>query len=242
MGQLAVGSFSTDCLVKNATNIIGDEPAFGKVDEANCLLLRASKDGDLLGIQQALAAGADINTRLPMWIRIQGDEDGMGEETALEEVPTATSLTPLMFAACEGQVEAVELLLSLGAKLDLCDADGMQALHMAAQASSAECFSALLNAGANPLARDNFDRNAMECVPLALASFGPADQKWPTSLKEASLISEMILGAVGVAEAEGEVCENAVVAGTAIAALSIDSEQERERGLHWRKNRRKAWI
>jgi len=207
MGQPAIGSFSTDFLEafnRYATEILDGEPAFGKVDEANCLLLRASKDGDLFDIQQALAAGADINTRLPMWIRIRDDDDFAGEETALEAVPTTTSLTPLMFASCEGQVEAVELLLSFGAKLDLSDADGMQALHMAAQASSAECFRALLNAGANPLARDNFDRNPMECVPLSMPSFGPAEQTWPALLKEASLISEMIMGVGGVAEAKGE--------------------------------------
>jgi len=240
MGQLAIssltndcsnGSFTEDCLVtmsKHAEDIFGDGPAFGKVDEANCLLLRSSKDGDVLGIQQALTAGADVNTRLPMWIRIRIDDDGPGEEAALEEEPRATSLTPLMFASCEGQLEAVDLLLSSGAKLDLTDADGMQALHMAAQASSAECFNALLNAGANPLARDNFGRKAMECVPPDVPSFGAAAQKWPESLKKASTISDMITGVVSVAEADGEVFENAVVAGTATATVSISSEQERD--------------
>jgi len=224
MGQPAIGSCSQDSLEafkSFSTEIIDSEPAFGKVDEANCSLLRSSQDGYLVGIQQALAAGADINTRLPMWIRIR-DDDNSDDETELEAVPT-TSLTPLMFASCEGQVEAVELLLRFGAKLDLSDADGMQALHMAAQASSAECFRVLLNAGANPLARDNFGRNPMECLPLSMPYFGPAEQKWPALLKEASLISEMITGVGGVAEAKGEVWKNAGFAG---------HEQEQKPGLH----------
>jgi len=213
MGTPAVGSFKADfwealsrCDVfeafsRSAAELLAGGAAFGNVDEANCLLLRSSKEGDLPGIQQALAGGADINTRLPMYIRIRDDDDGTGEEAALEAVARANSLTPLMFASCEGHIEAVELLLTFGAKLDLCDEEGMQALHMAAQASSAECFRALLNAGANPLTRDNFDRNAMQCVPPPMPSFGPAEQKWPALLKEAGLISEMITGAVGVAEA-----------------------------------------
>jgi len=83
----------------------------------------------------------------------------------------------------------------------------------------------LLNVGANPLARDNFDRNAMECVPPAMPVFGPVEQKWPALLKEASLISKMIMGTVGVAGAGGEVWKNAVVGGPPIASLvSISSE------------------
>jgi len=225
MGRPAIGSFSTSCFMacKNVEDFLDGGPAFGKLDEANCLLLRSSKDGNLDGIQQALEAGADINTRSPMWIRIQVDDDSMGEK--VKAVPTATSLTPLMFASCEGHADSVELLLSLGAKLNLCDGDGMQALHMASEASSAECFRVLLNAGANPLAKDNFDRNAMECVPPAMPVFGPVEQKWPALLKEASLISKMIMGTVGVAEAKERCEKKSVAGGPPIASfMSISSE------------------
>jgi len=169
------------------------EPPFGKIDVANCNLLCASKDGDLNGIMKALDNGADVNTRLPIWIRIDTfDIDSECENEIMdvgeEELPNspARSFTPLMHAAHEGHIEAVDLLLRFGAQVHLREADGMQALHCSALSASAKCFRRLLQAGANILAQDNFGRDALECVPLAKIAADPSKQEWLQLFKEAT--------------------------------------------------------
>jgi len=151
------------------------------VDVANCMLLRASRDGDLDAIHRAMADGADPNTRLPMCIRT--GYTGAAEPRA---VSVALSLTPLMHAAQEGHAEAVELLLRLGANVDLHEADRMQAIHFAAISASVDCFRILLGAGANPVATDNFGRDALECVPLSQLAASPSKGEWLQLFREVS--------------------------------------------------------
>lgn len=102
------------------------------------------------------------------------------------------NLTPLMHAAWEGHIEAVNLLLSMDANPDLQTADGMQALHLAAHSASDDCFQALLQSGANPLAKDNLGRDALQCVPFVKISHRSADRKWLTLLKEASGMAALV--------------------------------------------------
>jgi len=184
MGQIAVGCQSASCQDKAASpaactmvrcpdgpkactvavirHFLDVETPVGQAEEAKCKLLLASKEGDLEGIRQAVAANAEVNTRLPMWLKAtareeEPEEDEFGfnrEDTFAETIETmgtensmqrrGTGFTPLMYASYEGHVEAVKFLLSLRAQLDLCDADGMQAIHLAAQTTSAECFRVLL--------------------------------------------------------------------------------------------------
>mmetsp|Transcript_120436 Transcript_120436/g.234585 ORF Transcript_120436/g.234585 Transcript_120436/m.234585 type:complete len:284 (+) Transcript_120436:54-905(+) len=165
-------------------------PSFGQEDTANCVLLRASKDGDLEGIKKGLGDGANIDTRLPLWIRkgFAGPNDAAIDPEAedLEPPdPTALSLTPLMHAAKEGHYQAVDLLLRLGAQVNLHEADGMQALHFAAMSASVECFRLLLGAGANPVATDNFGRDALFCVPLTQIARSSSKREWVQLFKEA---------------------------------------------------------
>jgi len=161
-----------------ARHMLESEAPFTKVDSANCMLFRASRDGDLDAIHRAIADGADPNTRL----------FSIGEYTAKrsDDADSALGLTPLMYAAQEGRAEAVELLLHLGAKVDLYEADRMQALHFAALSASLGCFRILLGAGANPVARDNFGRDALECVPLAEVAAGPSKGDWLKLFSEVS--------------------------------------------------------
>jgi len=180
------------CKVVVARHVLEAETPFGELDLANCMLLRASADGDLEGIKKALDDGADVNTRLPMWVRLgyggSNDVDDSNSESIDSEPLNSgpLSLTPLTHAAQEGHVEAVELLLRFGANVDLHEADGMQALHFAAMSASVECFRMLLAANANPLAKDNFGRDALECVPLPQITANPSKREWLQLFKESS--------------------------------------------------------
>merc|ERR1719433_1639454 len=124
-----------------------------------------------------------------------------------------------MLAAWEGHIEAVKLLLSLGANPDLRMADGMRAIHLAAQSGSDECFQALLQSGANPLAKDNLGRDALQCVPFDTISHNAADRKWLTLLKEASGMAALV-ATILLAEEE----EFQPEAGVAIASVAIVEE------------------
>jgi len=196
---------SRDCEVEwepclAAVTLSAPEYTLGPYGEANCCLLRASKDGDIVGIKQALEAGADINTRLPVRMRLDVREDWLQEELMKLK---GGSLTPLMHASREGHAEAVRLLLGRGANPDLQEVDGMQALHLAAQSAAAECFRALLAAGANPLAKDYFGRDALQCVPLVSISRSSGRREWLTLLKESAGIPGMVAKVVLAEEHKG---------------------------------------
>jgi len=239
MGQSAFGCVSLDsCEAKAhslkiavARHVLEAEAPFGEMDVANCSLIRAAQDGDLSGIKHAFEAGADINTRLPMWIRIGYLEDANehanehahshanehANESSEEWVDGSGFFTPLIRASQEGHAEAVKLLLKLGANTHIRDADGMQALHLAAQSGSVECFRALIEAGSDPLILDEFNRTAVECAPL-----GVARHTCLTILKEHAGISPP------VAETE-EAAYNAAASGAGAATWLVeDPEMDRD--------------
>jgi len=174
------------CTAEVARHMLEAEAPFTKEDSANCMLLRASQDGDLDAIHKAMAEGANPNTRLPMWIRIGGTTDEDPPSEIIQSDHSASSLTPLMLAAQGDHAEAVELLLRLGAAVDLREADGMQALHFAAESASVDCFRMLLGAGANPVATDNHGRDALQCVPLSQVAVSPSKREWLQLFKEAT--------------------------------------------------------
>jgi len=193
MGQTPCST--TCCSIRG----IADKSPFGAAAEADCLLIRASSNGDTIAIREALAGGADINAQLPILMRMD-DEDVysvLGDEKNDADLtgPEARSLTPLMYASDAGHLEAVELLLSYDARSDVRDPDGMQALHFAAQSASAACFRALLEAGANPLVKDNFDCDALDYVPLAGKSHA-MKKEWLALRKDAGGL--FLAGAHGV--------------------------------------------
>jgi len=197
----------TDCTVAVVRRLLDVTTPFGKAEEANCKLLLASKEGDLEGIREAMATDAEINTRLPMWLQATAreedtEEEGFGfnrEDTFAETIESmgnensmqtnGMGFTPLMYASYEGNVEAVRLLLSLRAHLDLCDADGMQAIHLTAHTASAECFRVLLESGANPAAKDDSGRDALQCVPFDRLSCHSSKREWMALQRIASQIS-----------------------------------------------------
>jgi hypothetical protein len=184
------------CAVAASRHVLETEPPFGEIETANCSLIRSSTEGDIPSILQALAAGADINTRLPMWVRVRSSEatyapdiKGVGGE-AVEFIDKndfpqtgAVGLTPLMYASCEGHVDAVKLLISLRADMDMRDEDGMQAIHLAAEAASSECFRILMEEGADPLVKDDFSRDAFQCVPFNLITCSATKEEWAKLIK-----------------------------------------------------------
>lgn len=201
----------THCAVVNQ---VQSRPFFDDIhqaiDEANCFLLRASKEGDISGVLKALEAGADIDTRLPTWICIKSElETDSGDDAFEPEQSVSSSFTPLMNASSEGHVEVLQLLLGFRADLELCDSEGMRALHLAAQAASAGCFRALLEAGADPLATDYLSRDALQHVPLSIICQGEEKHEWLALLKEKGGILRQVTGTSEVETAE-QVAHDAV--------------------------------
>jgi len=133
----------------------------------------------------------------------------------------ATGLTPLMKASCGGHVNAVRFLLAHGAILDLCDGDGMQAIHFAVQAASAECVRVLLEVGANPLAKDDFGRTALQYVSIDGSLHTSAQPELMALLKMASNLTACLVEQT--AEADGKA---AVIAGISNKAITTAAPNE----------------
>jgi palmitoyltransferase ZDHHC13/17 len=71
-------------------------------------------------------------------------------------------LTPLHWAALQGDEDSVEVLLKFGANPNLVDRNGLTALHWAASGGNRSCISQLLEAGADVRAMNKGYRKAQE--------------------------------------------------------------------------------
>jgi len=165
----------------NGSNLSNGQ--FGRIDAANCSLIRASMENDVQGIKQALSDGADINARMPMLLRMLSTVSNDEQSRTCRGEPSG--LTALMHAATEGHADAVKFLVSSRATVHLQETDGMQAIHFAAQAECAKCFRALLDARADPLAKDDYDQDALQYVPLETICRSASRIEWLALLKEA---------------------------------------------------------
>ncbi|HJU86743.1 MAG TPA: ankyrin repeat domain-containing protein [Gemmatimonadota bacterium] len=87
--------------------------------------------GDTLGIRQALADGAKIDS-----LDVRRNPNGR---------------LALNWAAWHNRVAAIEVLLAMGAPIEAENRTGFSALHHAAEAGSLEAARALLAAGADPM-------------------------------------------------------------------------------------------
>mmetsp|Transcript_58300 Transcript_58300/g.127900 ORF Transcript_58300/g.127900 Transcript_58300/m.127900 type:complete len:282 (+) Transcript_58300:93-938(+) len=179
----------------------------------NFRLLRASADGDLAEMQQALKEGAYIETRAQPQIRpekefgvdapgLAGDQDlctffqdggedaggstasnGGGKGNGWDSGERGEGLTPLMRASHEGQAAAVKLLLQARASPHSQDEDGMRPLHFAASAASHDSCVALIRAGASPSDIDDSDRDAFACLPGDCVLSRADRQRWEQLLR-----------------------------------------------------------
>merc|ERR1712137_81439 len=68
---------------------------------SNYRLLNASSDGDLQGIQEALMAGADLETRRPLVVKVRRHEQDKETEQKSKRLAGSrrSGMTPLMKAA-----------------------------------------------------------------------------------------------------------------------------------------------
>ncbi|KAK8751698.1 hypothetical protein OTU49_009857, partial [Cherax quadricarinatus] len=104
-------------------------------------LVRCAEDGDVAGVFEALEQGAEVD---------QVEEDPSN--------PLFSGRTALHYAACQGNLKVVRLLLQWNADVNRrsrrIDDDGGTPLHMAAYAGQVRVIKALIGAGANCEARD----------------------------------------------------------------------------------------
>ncbi len=99
--------------------------------DAQGRLWDAAIAGDTLGIRQALADGAKIDS-----LDVRRNPNGR---------------LALNWAAWHNRVAAIEMLLAMGAPIEAENRTGFSALHHAAEAGSLEAAQALLAAGADPM-------------------------------------------------------------------------------------------
>lgn len=147
-----------ECLVEAGARVDSPSPLGGQPVHIAAIY------GWLTVLSTLLDKGADVNARTrPM-------ADAVWRLSAPVKARRAHRQTPLMIAAQEGTTAAARLLLERGAAVGLRDSSGATALHAAASAwwsESTDSVSLLLEAGADPAARDTRDRTPRD---LALAA------------------------------------------------------------------------
>lgn len=139
----------------------------------NCLL------AVVLVLALQLAAGADALHFAASSGNIEGLRQLIVMEHRSVDSVDKNGSTPLMSAAGSGQVEAVEYLLSAGARLDLFDRYGDTALHRAVKGQHVQVVRLLLSAGAPA---DGHQENHL--TPLV------STQCWPEYLPIIKLLLE----------------------------------------------------
>ena len=108
---------------------------------ANADIWTAAGAGDLGAIKRVVEAGADTNAGDPL-----------------------LGVTPLSWAALHGHTDAVDLLLELGADVNVRNQDGATALHLAAFLGRAKTVDLLLNRGADVNARNHSGDTPMDSL------------------------------------------------------------------------------
>jgi ankyrin repeat protein len=167
-------------------------------------LMNAARAGHLEVAEALLAAGADVNaaTRAeepPRFIPPSESPPGLSKGIGIvragwpedrgKRFPAAGAKTPLTYAAREGHLELVRLLVERGADLELADANGMTPLltaivnasmfrvNRSGSSDHLAVANALLDAGANVNAMDWYGQTPLwTAVDLRNLELGPADR------------------------------------------------------------------
>uniref|UniRef100_A0A7S1F8G1 Uncharacterized protein n=1 Tax=Noctiluca scintillans TaxID=2966 RepID=A0A7S1F8G1_NOCSC len=163
-------TFDTGYLVHS-----GAEPH--SISFLNQSLISAARSNDLKGIGEAIASGAFIETRKPFVLQMKPEND-----TAPSMRSLTSGLTPLMYVAQNGSVEAVSLLLEASARVDLTDEDGLTPLHFAAASGSLRACQVLIEHGASTNAQDDEGRKPMAFVPGDVRHVHAEARRWSDCL------------------------------------------------------------
>jgi len=130
-------------------------------------LMWAAAENHAAVVQALVAAGATIDARSnvigPPKREISDfrtDKNGLALQTLLTTFPKQ-GLTPLLFAARQGALDAVRLLADAGADLNLGDPDGITPLILAIRNGHYDVGAALVEKGANVNAADNAGRTPL---------------------------------------------------------------------------------
>lgn len=120
------------------------------------------------GVVKALAArGADVNRRSNVLeppkreiLDFRTDKSGLALQTLLTTFPRG-GLTPLLFAARHGSLEAARALIEAGADLNLSDPDGINPMVLAIRNGHYDVAALLVEKGANVNAGDRGNRTPL---------------------------------------------------------------------------------
>jgi len=120
-------------------------------------LLKAARQGDSVGVQEALCARADPNVKnandwTPLFLAAGGGHVEtvrlLHRQSADVDAVAQDGTTPLLIATCEGRLDVVRLLCEIGAEKDRASLAGATPLHMAAEAGDLGLARALCESGA----------------------------------------------------------------------------------------------
>lgn len=130
------------------------------------LLLLAASKGDVVQIISLLKDGVDVNTRKGVTAHFAEALGNVFPYTENAYTPSY-SLTPLHFAALNGHVKVVELLIRNGADVNAKDDSGLTPLHLASGGGYEEIVKLLFTSRAHINAKDSKD-----VAPLHFAAEG----------------------------------------------------------------------
>lgn len=176
--QDACKSFANEMDVCGAGESEGKKKARALLNQS---LLKASQDGDAIGVKEALSQNAFIEVRRPFVVTPETSAGGVPQIKYNER---GHGFTPLMHAAKGGYLPVLELLVFAKANLESQDEDGIRPLHCAAMSGDLDVVKMLLKAGADPNAEDDEGRACLEHVPAAVVSTAKERRVWEDALKQ----------------------------------------------------------
>jgi len=145
----------------------------------NHKLLKAARDGDVAGIRKALGRGAYLETRRPFIMKPEStSQDGPASPVR------GVGLTPLMYAAHGGYLQACELLIGANACIHAEDEDGLQPIHFGASSGSTETVILLMQNGAQADAADDEGLIPMDHVPLQYLKSPAQRRQWREAFEQ----------------------------------------------------------
>jgi ankyrin repeat protein len=140
--------------------MVGVDPNLTESWRGQTALMWAAAEGHAEVIQALVDGGANINKLSAYQKFIEPDEDKMQGGFVYPIIPKGR-LSALHFAARNGQKDAVQALIRLGADLDIVDEEGSTPAMLAILNGHYEVAAMLINAGTDFNIQDKFGRNLL---------------------------------------------------------------------------------